>query len=331
MKQGTGLGKGIGALIPKELIRPEGTTAQQPLADASVDTSGIALIEISRISTNPVQPRHHFDQQALEELAQSIAVHGVITPITVRRHFDGYELISGERRLRASQIAGLTSIPAYVITVGSDAQMLEIALVENVQREDLNPLEIAIGYQRLIEECGLKQEDVAIKVGKDRSTVANFLRLLKLPDDVQAALRTKRISMGHARALLALSDDRSQLAVLREVIKKELSVRKTEGLVKDIELGLKEIARNGEIISTVPDPVAAPPVSQNPSKQAVKPASSSTLTDIENSLRHLFGTQVKIKLKREGAGTFEIDFYDMNELERLLDLMMSIHQQGSLR
>lgn len=329
MKQGTGLGKGlgkgIGALIPKELIKSEGSTAQQALADASVDATGIALIEISKISTNPVQPRHHFDQQALEELAQSIAIHGVITPITVRRHFDGYELISGERRLRASQIAGLTAVPAYIITVGSDAQMLEIALVENVQREDLNPLEIAIGYQRLIEECGLKQEDVAVKVGKDRSTVANFLRLLKLPADAQAALRTKRISMGHARAMLALSSDISQLAVLREVIKKELSVRKTEALVKDIELGLKEIARNGDILPTSATP-AAP--TQKHSRQE---SATSTLSDIENSLRHLFGTQVKIKMKREGAGTFEIDFFDLEELERLLDLMLSIHQQDPKR
>lgn len=322
MKQGMGLGKGIGALIPKELIRPEGTS-QQPLADVQGDTTGISFIEISKISTNPVQPRLHFDQQALEELAQSIAVHGVITPITVRPHFDGYELISGERRLRASQIAGKTTIPAFVINVGSDAQMLEIALVENVQREDLNPLEIAIGYQRLIEECGLKQEDVAVKVGKDRSTVANFLRLLKLPDDAQASLRNKRISMGHARALLALSTERAQLAVLREIVRKELSVRKTEALVKDMELGHKEIARNGDIV-----PVAAPSAPSSAPKSPRSGSSSATLSTIEDSLRHLFGTQVKVKMKSNDSGSFEIDFYSLEELERLLELMMSLHQQG---
>ena len=320
-----GLGKGIGALIPKELIRQEGT-AQQPLSDAPADATGIAFIDIDKISTNPVQPRHHFDQQALEELAQSIAVHGVITPITVRPHFDAYELISGERRLRASQMAGKTSIPAFIINVGSDAQMLEIALVENVQREDLNPLEIAIGYQRLIDECGLKQEDVAVKVGKDRSTVANFLRLLKLPDDAQASLRNRRISMGHARAMLALSTERAQLAVLREVIKKELSVRKTEALVKDMELGHKEVARNGEIL-----PVAVPAATTSTTKPQKGQSSSSTLTDIEDSLRHLFGTQVRVKLRSNESGSFEIEFFSMEELERLLDLMMSLHPQGEKR
>jgi ParB family chromosome partitioning protein len=322
VKQGMGLGKGIGALIPKELIRPEGTS-QQPLADVPEGTSSVSFIDIERISTNPVQPRHHFDQQALEELAQSIAVHGVITPITVRPHFDGYELISGERRMRASQMAGKTTIPAFIINVGSDAQMLEIALVENVQREDLNPLEIAIGYQRLIEECGLKQEDVAVKVGKDRSTVANFLRLLKLPDDAQASLRNKRISMGHARALLALSTERAQLAVLREIVRKELSVRKTEALVKDMELGHKEVARNGDIV-----PVAQSQGQPSAARAPKTDTSSSTLGTIEDSLRHLFGTQVKVKMKSNEAGSFEIDFYSLEELERLLELMLSLHPQG---
>jgi len=317
MKQGHGLGKGIGALIPKELIRPD-SSAQQPISDTPDEVTGVALIDIERISTNPVQPRHHFDEGALQELAQSIAVHGVITPITVRKHFDQYELISGERRLRASKIAGLTAIPAYVISVGSDAQMLEIALVENLQREDLNPLEVAIGYQRLIDECGMKQEDVAVKVGKDRSTIANFLRLLKLPADAQAALRTRRISMGHARALLALSSESSQLVVLREIIKKELSVRKTEALVKDLELGRKYIERNGDIHS-----VSAGV--QGPRQTAASsPSRPSTLGDIEDSLRHIFATQVRIKLKNDQAGAIEVEFYSMEELERLLEVMLTM-------
>jgi ParB family chromosome partitioning protein len=318
MKQGLGLGKGIGALIPKELIRQD-ASAQQPISDMPDEVSGVALIDIERISTNPVQPRHHFDEGALQELAQSIAVHGVITPITVRKHFDQYELISGERRLRASKIAGLTAIPAYVISVGSDAQMLEIALVENLQREDLNPLEVGIGYQRLIDECGMKQEDVAVKVGKDRSTVSNFLRLLKLPSDAQAALRTRRISMGHARALLALSSESSQLVVLREVIKKELSVRKTEALVKDLELGRKYIERNGDIHTVA----AGAQGSRNPSPSA--PARPSTLGDIEDSLRHIFATQVRIKLKNDQAGAIEVEFYSMEELERLLEVMLTMN------
>lgn len=319
MKQGQGLGKGIGALIPKELLRPE-STAQQLLAGTNDEVLGVAQIGIERISTNPVQPRHHFDEGALEELAQSIAVHGVITPITVRPHFDGYELISGERRLRASKMAGLTTIPAYVINVGSDAQMLEIALVENLQREDLNPLEVAIAYQRLIEECSLKQEDVAVKVGKDRSTVANFLRLLKLPPDAQSALRTRRISMGHARALLALSSDMTQLVVLREIIKRELSVRKTEALVKDLELGRKELVKGGEIQSTSG--------SHGASKSSSKQGSSTSVSDIENSLRHLFATQVRVRMKNNESGSVEIEFYSLEDLERLLELMLSMNGQG---
>ncbi len=322
MKQGLGLGKGIGALIPKELLRPE-STAQQLLADSSGEGLGVAQIDIERISTNPVQPRHHFDEGALQELARSIAVHGVITPITVRPHFDGFELISGERRLRASKMAGLTTIPAYVINVGSDAQMLEIALVENLQREDLNPLEVAMGYQRLIEECNLKQEDVAVKVGKDRSTVSNFLRLLKLPPDAQSALRTRRITMGHARALLALSSDMAQLVVLREIIKRELSVRKTEALVKDLELGRKELAKGGEIKSTSG--------SATRSRSIAKNDPSSSLSDIENSLRHLFATQVRVRLKNDESGSVEIDFFSLEELERLLEMMLSMNSQDSTR
>jgi len=317
VKQGLGLGKGIGALIPKELIRPD-ATAQQPLA-ADDSASGVSTIEIAKISTNPVQPRHHFDQQALEELAQSIAVHGVITPITVRRHFDGYELISGERRMRASQMAGLTVIPAHVIEVGSDAQMLEIALVENLQREDLDPLEVAQGYQRLIDDCQLKQEDIAVKVGKDRSTVANSLRLLKLPADVQAALRNRRISMGHARALLTLTSEARQLTVFREVINRELSVRKTEALVKDIELGRKDITRAGGIKVKTSKPSTVPPNG---------PANKSLQT-IEDSLRQAFATQVRVRLKGDESGSIDIEFFSLEELERLLDILLASPVQGS--
>ncbi|MBU3698479.1 MAG: ParB/RepB/Spo0J family partition protein [Candidatus Kapabacteria bacterium] len=319
MKQGLGLGKGIGALIPKELLRPE-STAQQPLV-GDAQPLGVTSIEIDKISTNPVQPRHYFDQKALEELAQSIAVHGVITPITVRRHFDGYELISGERRFRASQMAGLTVIPAHVIEVGSDAQMLEIALVENVQREDLDPLEVAQGYQRLIDDCNLKQEDVAVKVGKDRSTVANSLRLLKLPADIQAALRNRRISMGHARALLALSSESRMLAVLREIVNRELSVRKTEALVKDLELGRKEINRSGQIQSR-----------QSKSSQPAAPKETDkSIQAIEDSLRHVFATQVRVKVKADDTGAIEVEFFSLEELERLLDIMMSTPVQGGSR
>ncbi|MCO6465541.1 MAG: ParB/RepB/Spo0J family partition protein [Bradyrhizobiaceae bacterium] len=319
MKQGFGLGKGLGALIPKDLIKTE-KNQQVALSDAgdSTGVGSVSFIEIDKIiRVNPVQPRQDFDEERLQELAKSIMVHGVITPITVRRHFDGFELISGERRLRASRIVGLTTIPAFVIEVNSNAEMLEIALIENVQREDLNPLETAYGYQRLIEECGLKQEDVAVRVGKDRSTVANMLRLLKLPPDAQAALRTRSISMGHARALLALSNEQRQLAVLREVMQHDLSVRRTEALVKDIELGRKELGKRGEINQ-------APTAKRKSPSSVGTHESNPTLADIESSLRHIFGTQVRLRMRSDDQGTMEIEFYSIEELERLLDMIATI-------
>jgi len=325
MKQPLGLGKGIAALIPKELIRQD-QTSQQAIVDASQEATGIALIDIERIlRTNPVQPRMHFDEGALKELAESVRVHGVITPITVRRHFDGFELISGERRLRAARMVGLTKIPAYVLDINSDSQMLEIAIVENVQREDLNPLEVAVGYQRLIEECGLRQEDVAIKVGKDRSTVANLLRLLKLPAEAQAAVRDKQITMGHARALLALSIPKSHAAVLREVIQRDLSVRKTEALVKDIELGRKEVSRKGDIRASNNNPERRSSVTLAVGSGGEL---ATTLSELENTLRHLFHTQVRVKMKSDDEGAIEIEFYSLDELERLLDLLSNLENVG---
>ncbi len=329
MKQGFGLGKGIGALIPKDLIKQERASQTALSATPSGgESGGVAAIEIDKIiGVNPVQPRQDFDEERLQELARSIMVHGVITPITVRKHFDGYELISGERRVRASKIAGLTTIPAYVIEVNSNAEMLEIALVENVQREDLNPLETAHGYQRLIEECGLKQEDVAVRVGKDRSTVANMLRLLKLPPDAQASLRMRKITMGHARALLALSTEQSQLAVLREVQAHDLSVRKTEALVKDIELGRKEVGRSGEIEQSTSAKRRSKANDADAPEKQLNPA----LLDIESSLRHVFGTQVRLRVKADNQGAIEIEFYSLDELERLLEIIASIEsvRQGS--
>lgn len=325
MKQPLGLGKGIGALIPKELLRPD-QTSQQAIVDSTQEATGVALIEIERIlRVNPVQPRVHFDEGALTELSASIRQYGVITPITVRRHFDGFELISGERRLRAARMAGLTKIPAYVLDINSDSQMLEIAIVENVQREDLNPLEVAVGYQRLIEECGLRQEDVAVKVGKDRSTVSNLLRLLKLPAEAQAAVRDKHITMGHARALLALSIPKSQAAVLREVIQRDLSVRKTEALVKDIELGRKEISRKGEIRASNNNAERRSSVTL---AAGTGGELATTLSELENTLRHLFHTQVRVKMKSDDEGAIEIEFYSLDELERLLDLLSNLEKVG---
>jgi ParB family chromosome partitioning protein len=234
-KKPVSLGKGLGALLPpsfsieppKDLPRDDGNTV------------GVtAMIELSKIRPNPMQPREDFDPVALEDLKKSIKEKGVIQPITVRRTQIGYEIIAGERRFRASTEIGLETIPAYILDIETDAEMLELALIENVQRENLNPIEVAIGYKRLMEECNLTQEEVSKKVGKDRTTVTNFMRLLKLPHEIQASLRAKSLSMGHARAILSISDEALQREVFRQVRDSDLSVRRTEELVKKVESGM---------------------------------------------------------------------------------------------
>jgi ParB family chromosome partitioning protein len=212
------------------------------------------MIDVKRVRPNPMQPRQDFDREALDDLKKSIKEKGVIQPITVRRTEEGYEIIAGERRVRASSEAGLEMIPAYILDIETDADMLELALIENVQRENLNPIEVALGYKRLMEECRLTQEEVSKKVGKDRTTITNFLRLLRLPDEIQRSLRQKKLSMGHARAILAISDEDKQRAVFNEVRAQEFSVRKTEDIVKKIEAG----ATMDEALAEKPVPPVIP-------------------------------------------------------------------------
>lgn len=307
-----GLGKGLGALIPRELPPMENVGTLK--VDDGTITGATALIEITKVRPNRYQPRQDFDAEALEELTRSIKEKGVIQPITVRRVADGYELIAGERRVRASIEAGLTMIPAYILDVERDTDMLELALIENVQRENLNPIEVALGYQRLIEECHLTQEQVAAKVGKDRTTVTNFLRLLKLSEPVQEALRTKKITMGHARALLAIEDPHLQERILDDIVAKDLSVRATEALVRDVELGKIRYDNGKQIVKKAPAAAETPEV-------------RSALADIERQLRAIFATNVRVKSKSStGAGTIEIDFYSIEDLERLLDLFVLIER-----
>ncbi|MCS6999600.1 MAG: ParB/RepB/Spo0J family partition protein [Bacteroidota bacterium] len=307
-----GLGKGLGALIPRELPTAESIGTLR--VDDGTITGATALIEITKVRPNRYQPRQDFDASALEELTRSIKEKGVIQPITVRRVDDGYELIAGERRVRASIEAGLTMIPAYILDVERDTDMLELALIENVQRENLNPIEVALGYQRLIEECHLTQEEVAAKVGKDRTTITNFLRLLKLSEPVQEALRTKKITMGHARALLAIQDHNLQARVLEDIITKDLSVRATEALVRDVELGKVRYDNGKQVLKKAPSAVENPDIQR-------------TLAEIERQLRAIFATNVRVKTKSSsGAGTIEIDFYSIEDLERLLDLFILIER-----
>lgn len=284
------LGRGLGALIEEA----------EPNSEVIVEKNiaGGTEIELSLIDTNPFQPRTDFDQESLEELAASIREIGVIQPITVREMENGrYQLITGERRFRAAGKAGLSRIPAYVRTA-DDQGMLEMALVENIQREDLNAVEIAISYQRLVEECGLTQENLSTRVGKKRATVANYMRLLKLPAEIQIGIRGNKVSMGHARALLAIEDPRDQLNLFYKVIEEDLSVRKAEELARKIgndrQKPVKEIAENT-------DP-------QQP------------YDELRNQLSDFFSTKVTFQHNNNGSGKIVIPFRSDDELERIIGI-----------
>ncbi|MBN8588087.1 MAG: ParB/RepB/Spo0J family partition protein [Rhodothermia bacterium] len=305
------LGKGLNALLPNAPSSSDHLSGtEHPVAahlyrydDRARALGRVAEIEISQIRPNPYQPRRDFDEQGLEDLASSIRQLGIIQPITVRAggDGDGYELISGERRWRASRRAGLTKIPAYIREADSEA-MLEMAIVENVQREDLNPIDVALGYNRLMEECGLTQEQVAEKVGKDRSTVTNFLRLLKLPPAVQAALRDGSLSNGHARALLPLPDAQVQVAFLKVILEQALSVRNTEDRIRTYLRKLK-------------DAQETPETPTMPSVEELQ------VNEFTNRLRTYMSTKVDIKHRQDGTGRVEIAYYSQDDLERIMDLL----------
>lgn len=312
------LGRGLGALLSGTASAAETADLRENLPNDDGRSVGtICKIDIAKVSPNPFQPRVDFNPQALEELKNSILEHGVIQPITVRRVGERFELISGERRVRASIDAGLTDIPAYILDVNSDRGMLEIALIENVQRENLNPIEIALGYQRLIKECSLTQEEVADKVGKDRSTVTNMLRLLRLPKQIQESLRDADITMGHARALLTIQDVEGQIEVWKQVRDEGLSVRKTEAIVK-------QVAQSGASRKEKKTATTNDAISSSPTRTEL----DLTLTEISARLRQVFGTQVKVKSNTAGDGNITIDFYSSEDLERLLELFAVIERHG---
>lgn len=261
--------------------------------------TGIFEIPLDQIQVNPFQPRVHFDKDALSELSESIKVQGIIQPITVRKlDTNEYQLISGERRFQASKLAGLAQIPAYVRTA-NDQQMLEMALIENIQRENLNALEIAHSYQRLLAECDLKQEQLGDRVGKNRTTVNNYLRLLKLPPTIQAAIRDQQISMGHARALINIEDVDKQLAIFKKAVEEELSVRKVEALVKALNEGKPEKKSAPEL-----DPVKKYEISK-----------------IQQRLASHFGTKVSLKSNDKNKGEIKIPFTSTSDLNRILEIL----------
>lgn len=283
MEKRPALGKGLSALIP-----------DVPDVRPSVSTNEV---DVDRIRPNELQPRHHFEDAALDDLAASIKSNGVIQPIIVRKVEDGFRIIAGERRWRAAQRAGLTRVPIVVKDVpeGRDAQLLEMALIENIQREDLNPIDEAAAYEKLINDFKLTQEEIAAAVGKDRSSVANYLRLLKLPQEVRAEVAAGRLSMGHARALLGLPDEGGQRQVARDVVARNLSVRETESIVK----------RLGQ---------AAPPARRAPAPPDVHTRAA------EDKLRLVLGTRVHIHRRGKG-GRIEIDFGSEDELHRLYEYL----------
>lgn len=288
MKKTKRLGRGLSALIPE-------TTETIKADDAS-----LIDIDVYLIRPNPYQPRLEFDPIALQELKYSIEENGVIQPITVRPVDDHFELVSGERRLRAVTEIGMEKVPCYIRHIETKEEMLELAIIENVQREHLNPIEQAIAYQRLIDECKLTQDDVAKKIGKERSTITNIIRLLKLPKSIQQSVQAREISMGHARSLLAVENPRMQKNIWNKIIKDHLSVRKTEKLVKD---------------------------SQNPApgKKKSAPRRSVFILKIEETLRERLGTKVQVKPRREG-GAIEVEFYSPEDLNRLVELFEQIKE-----
>lgn len=287
------LGKGIRSLLGS--IDAELKSGTGDLKKTVIETAThISRIPVADIETNPKQPRHDFDEQSLNELAQSIKQHDIIQPVTVSKMANGkYRLISGERRLRASKIAGLKDIPAY-IRQANDAQLLELALLENLQREDLNAIEVALSYKRMMDELDYTQDDVAEKMGKDRSTIANFIRLLKLPPDIQLAVRNNSISMGHARALINVDTVERQLYIFREIKDKGLSVRQTETLVRNL------YKNTGAV------------------KKTTKSGLSSGFQRIEDKLASQFDTRVKLKHSTNGSGQITFDYYSVEELNKLL-------------
>jgi len=303
----TGLGRGLEALI-KQQHYPESEIKSADYSELKRDdgkqSDVLAKIPVDTISPNPYQPRMHFEPEAFEELKKSILSNGLIQPITVRRTTSNkYELITGERRLKDCQAIGYKDIPAYIIKVDTEEAMLAMALIENIQREKLNPIEIGFAYKRLMDDCHLTQEQIADKVGKDRSTIANSVRLLKLPQEIQQSLIKEEISSGHARALINLPSAELQLMALRKIKEGNLSVRKVEQLVKKLLMSDESSQRTSTGISTFKSPVY-----------------SATLNDIEDKLRKIFGTKVQCRQKQDGAGEITIEFYSNEELERLFEL-----------
>ncbi|MES2108063.1 MAG: ParB/RepB/Spo0J family partition protein [Bacteroidota bacterium] len=296
------LGRGLSALLNdnESVNQPHNNTPNNTNKTTEPEPNSLGSvneIKLSEIEVNPFQPRTDFDEEALAELADSIKLQGLIQPITVRRlNAHSYQLISGERRLRASKLAGLTTVPAYIRSA-NDQQMLEMALIENIQRENLNAIEVALSFQRMIEECHLKQDELGERVSKNRSTVTNYLRLLRLPPAIQKSLRDNDITMGHAKALISIEDPTKQIFLHQHIIRDGLSVRKTEELAREIQRA--PVKKEGK----QPEPI------------------SFQLQKIQDDLASKFSSRVKLNIGSQGKGTIEIPFLSESDLTRILEIM----------
>ncbi len=292
------IGKGLRSLL-QNIDADLKTTAGNLKTDVADKVTHSSRIALADIQLNPKQPRRNFDEQSLEELAASIKLHDIIQPLTVSKLAGGkYQLIAGERRYRASKLAGLKDVPAYV-RQANDSQLLELALLENLQREDLNAIEIALSYKRMMEELDHTQEQVAERMGKERTTVTNYIRLLKLPPDIQLAVRNGSVSMGHARALVNIDTIDRQLFVFKEIQQKGLNVRQTEELVRNMYKSEKQGAVKSSVKSDLP----------------------AAYKKIEDNLASHFGTKVKMVHNKKGYGSISIEYYSLEELNKLLDAM----------
>jgi len=290
MQKRNALGRGLGALIDDSNVIRD----QNPVSNE---------IPVSEIEANPYQPRVHFDEESLNELAVSIREVGIIQPVTLRKIGDKrYQIIAGERRFRASKLAGLTKVPAFVREAGDEA-MLELALVENIQREDLDAIEVALSYQRLMEECKLTQESLSDRVGKKRSTISNYLRLLRLPAVIQKAIREQEITMGHARALINITDSETQVMVYRQVVKYDFSVRKTEDIVRKLSNTEEEQFNESRKDSTI----------------------TNQFEDLKKHLGKYFNSNIGLKINEQYKGKIEIPFKDSKDLERIIGIFDRIN------
>ena len=291
------LGKGLGALI-------DTTKYEKKPVEEAISTGAVAEIDIDDIEINPFQPREDFNEEALKELASSIKQHGIIQPITVRKLKNGkFQVISGERRLRASKDAGLKKIIAFV-RKADDSDMLEMALIENIQREDLNAVEIAVSYQRLIDECNLTQDKLAERIGKNRTTVTNYLRLLKLPAEIQSGIQNKLITQGHAKALITIEDPKKQVTVYETILSKKLSVRESENLIREINFPVKK-----------------------ETKKPIKNRLPEEYLKFKKDLSGIFKNTVNIKRNNAGRGSISISFTSDEEFRKIKELLSSINKK----